>query len=417
MRPDGAIRREPGLFLENWPDSGGMRNGCLYPRQPWELPRNGNASSSWPGPRAEDAESCGGHGNASDSLLAATQGWPTPNATEMENLSPMNLTATSVNSLATRVQHFAMAHRHVTACWPTPVANDDNKSPDAHRAMKARMKDGPRTAVTSLNVYTQTWPTPHGFQAGNGPSGNEYAAKVERWPTPAARDWKSADASTETMNRNASPLNEVAAAWATPQAHDANTPKTPEQIVAARMGGAGVKNLNEQAVMWRTPDALTGGSRIPRIAAEPHSHQVMLQERAEKWQTPGADSFRSRGGDRKSEMDLDRQCRSFRLDRGWLAMALSIDWQSFTPETLAALSSALWPNGKTASDGADCWCGFHGCSQPSHKRRLNPLFVEWEMGWRAGWSHIGASTRYGLPEMASYLYRQRRLLWNCFGGG
>jgi hypothetical protein len=47
--------------------------------------------------------------------------------------------------------------------WPTPVAKDDNKSPTAHLAMKARM-GGNRTAITSLQVMAKAvmegWPTP-----------------------------------------------------------------------------------------------------------------------------------------------------------------------------------------------------------------------------------------------------------------
>lgn len=48
--------------------------------------------------------------------------------------------------------------------WPTPAANDDNKSPEAHLAMKRRMgeRDGTyanRMAVTSLQVLAQMWPT------------------------------------------------------------------------------------------------------------------------------------------------------------------------------------------------------------------------------------------------------------------
>jgi len=52
-----------------------------------------------------------------------------------------------------------------SACfgWPTPVANDDNKTPAAHLAMKARM-GGNRTAITSLQVLVKAialgWPTP-----------------------------------------------------------------------------------------------------------------------------------------------------------------------------------------------------------------------------------------------------------------
>jgi hypothetical protein len=46
--------------------------------------------------------------------------------------------------------------------WPTPTANDDNKSVEAHLAMKQRMgeRDGSnanRTAITSLNVKVKQW--------------------------------------------------------------------------------------------------------------------------------------------------------------------------------------------------------------------------------------------------------------------
>lgn len=42
--------------------------------------------------------------------------------------------------------------------------------------------------------------------------------------------------------------------WGTPQRHDAQGPKTPEQIAAMRAKGHGVKNLNEQVQAdWPTP--------------------------------------------------------------------------------------------------------------------------------------------------------------------
>jgi len=49
--------------------------------------------------------------------------------------------------------------------WPTPVAHDDGKTPEAHLAMKARMKGGPRRKITSLAVMVKAterglWPTP-----------------------------------------------------------------------------------------------------------------------------------------------------------------------------------------------------------------------------------------------------------------
>jgi hypothetical protein len=46
------------------------------------------------------------------------------------------------------------------ATWPTPVANPDNKTPEAHLAMKLRMgeRDGThsnRTAITDLQVMAK----------------------------------------------------------------------------------------------------------------------------------------------------------------------------------------------------------------------------------------------------------------------
>lgn len=49
--------------------------------------------------------------------------------------------------------------------WATPVARDDQKSPEAHMAMKARMPGGARTEPTSLTVQAKMWPTP---QAADG---------------------------------------------------------------------------------------------------------------------------------------------------------------------------------------------------------------------------------------------------------
>jgi hypothetical protein len=93
------------------------------------------------------------------------------------------------------------------AGWPTPVANDDNKTPEAHLAMKQRMgeRDGSganRTAITSLQVMAQLagWKTPcvpnGGRISGNltdigkhqdgtkAQIGLENEAKLGGWATP-----------------------------------------------------------------------------------------------------------------------------------------------------------------------------------------------------------------------------------------
>lgn len=61
-----------------------------------------------------------------------------------------------------------------SSLWPTPVANDDNKTPEAHMAMKARMPGGPRHKPTSLQVMVKgiekgMWPTPTSNDGMGGP--------------------------------------------------------------------------------------------------------------------------------------------------------------------------------------------------------------------------------------------------------
>jgi hypothetical protein len=67
---------------------------------------------------------------------------------------------------------------------PTPVAHDDGKSYEAHMAMKARMKGGPRHKCTSLAVM----------------------ARSNMWPTPTAQDAKNNGAASQ-QDRNTKPLN------------------------------------------------------------------------------------------------------------------------------------------------------------------------------------------------------------------
>lgn len=64
--------------------------------------------------------------------------------------------------------------------WGTPVARDDQKSVEAHLAMKARMGGG-RTEITSLTVQAKEW--------------------FQNWATPTAGDSKQSGVSEEAMQR------------------------------------------------------------------------------------------------------------------------------------------------------------------------------------------------------------------------
>jgi hypothetical protein len=82
-----------------------------------------------------------------------------------------------------------------SACssWPTPTANDDNKTPEAHLAMKQRMgeRDGSfanRMAITSLQVKVQVWPSPRSEDSeccGNHPGATDsLTGATKQWKTP-----------------------------------------------------------------------------------------------------------------------------------------------------------------------------------------------------------------------------------------
>jgi hypothetical protein len=133
------------------------------------------------------------------------------------------------------------------AAWPTPVANDDNKTPEAHLAMKQRMgeRDGTganRTAITSLQVMAQLagWKTPcvpnGGRISGNSEDigkhrdgtkaqiGLENEAKLSGWTTPNTPSGGPNIKSTETHTGGLD-LDGAAtlAGWPTARAEDAES--------------------------------------------------------------------------------------------------------------------------------------------------------------------------------------------------
>ncbi len=92
--------------------------------------------------------------------------------------------------------------------WPTPCAQEDGKTPEAHLAMKARMKGGPRYTITSLQVAAKMWPTPDTHQGGRTLHNVEYRGKSAYAPNGVKR---------------AISMENAARMWSSPTVRDANT--------------------------------------------------------------------------------------------------------------------------------------------------------------------------------------------------
>lgn len=163
----------------------GLRQACS---QRLKLVQDTDASDclSWPTAAARDHKGLTLNRNRTSGALdeAAKQMWATPQSFDATDIQKdpngKRLKKGGCKTLADDICHrFHQADQATTgetshtsgtsSCqlWPTPTANDDNKSPEAHLAMKSRMPGGTRKAITSLNVLTKIWATPAATNATN----------------------------------------------------------------------------------------------------------------------------------------------------------------------------------------------------------------------------------------------------------
>lgn len=178
----------------------------------------------------------------------------------------------------------------------------------------------------------------------------DYATE-QFWSTPRASGAEKGG-SNQSFGAGGTPLPAQAQQWATPQARDYMPPHSPERIAVMKALGHGMRNLNDEATLWYTPNVPNGG----RTLAEDTSPTGMT-----------ADGI-------KRQVGLENQA-----------------------------SSSL-PVLMTSPDGAP----------PSKERRsLNPRFVSWLMNWFVGYTELcstdPASINYASLAMEWSRYRRRTL--------
>jgi hypothetical protein len=202
------------------------------------------------------------------------------------------------------------------------------------------------------------------------------ASSSSAWPTPKVSDMKGADPA-RSENRSGDRHQ---------GAHDAMTPKTPEQIeamrerAAPRKGGGppGITNLNEQAPtvwsLWSTPSvADVEGGRT------------------------------SRSGDRSSEIMLNGQAKGLTAALWSTVTALSFDGshQPGNSRSMNATMDMARSLAEGVSSHQDPTTSRDGSNTSTGALRLNPLFVELLMGWPEGLAHFACSAT------AASLWRSR----------
>lgn len=171
---------------------------------------------------------------------------------------------------------------------------------------------------------------------------------------------------------------------------------------------------------WPTPtssEMANNTTTLPPSTRNGKHGKLLSAEACNLWQTPGTDSFRSRGGNRRDEMALDQQARFWATPRA----EHDSGRHRGTTDTLHSQVKSQWPTPNTSNGtgpgshgtGGDNLQTIASTHQPEAttpdgqtlRRVLNPRFAEMLMGWPPGWTHPCSpidSTAFAAWETESY---------------
>lgn len=276
--------------------------------------------------------------------------------------------------------------------WPTAVANDD-KSPEAHMAMKNRMPGGPRQTITSLQVKVQDWPTPmarvdggpnNRYHHQNRKAGRQLTTESAIWQTPATDSFRSrAGERKDEMG-----LDQQARMWTTPQARDTKS-GDPNRVgrFGTKHGGA---NLGDDVTLWPTP-ASRDYKDSEGMSTTGINPDGSIRQRLD--QLPRAVFLFSRL-DQATMKDGDTSSNNGPNSRQRLPTATSKDAATSRSAHLST-QSGRHP-GTTLTDAT---------APKGSKKKLNPNFTDWLMGFPPGWT--SASIAFAPEETQSSRSRLR----------
>lgn len=390
--PDGSLAKMfqvcwlPGMgpppekYSGAWPNSGSLRNGCFYLRQPWVRPSKGSDSGSWPTCRT------GGANRNSRAALTNRKG----HAKGKSDLGLEQAADVFGGVLPEELESVTELPPQWQRLWPTATAGDHKGSGNP----PGRMRDGKeRTAADDdLAARVAMWPTPDAQTMNDGTSPEAWAEFCRRskekhnngnghgttlamattlWQTPTAKcsedsqTHRSGDRTDELL------LTGQAKLWATPTTQDSENDGPPSQAASSS------PPLNAQVgQMWLTPHGMAGvdasgkeGSGGEFAGQATRWAQEWGETPTGLWPTPNAEE--ATGYMSGSNRDTWRPTLS------GLAEGKAPVLHQGRPSSL--------PDPQTETPGVPSSPMPHGSPQPSPRKRLNPKFVEWLMGLPPGW--------------------------------
>lgn len=181
------------------PKAGGMRNGVIFARTPWEPATSASDGSAWPTATTDSFRDRDKPYSQGGTPLALAVKWPTAKATDGTKGGPNQRGSSGDMTLPS-----------ATVKWPTATALDSRSSQNTGCA-------NPGVTLTTAAKNWQTPTTPRGGSVTRGGTrSNELLlnGQAAQWATPQARDHKGDGGSQQT--HNARPLNEQVRHWATP---------------------------------------------------------------------------------------------------------------------------------------------------------------------------------------------------------
>jgi len=292
---------------------------------------------------------------------SASSSWPTARAEDSESCG---------NHSGPRT-HKGDSLTGVTKDWRTQNTRD-------HHAQGPRENAAQRQ--TTLVDQTTKWHTPNAEERSGSETQTSLRRDVKDWQTPTVGNFGTRG--NERVDEGG--LKTQAKDWPTPLAHD--------MMARGNSGSERHKSphdLPNSVENWPTPRTITGGGESAERKKELGREEAGggdLQAAVQKWTTPKARDWKGgEGAVDRHEPDLDKQSEK------WI--------RSLRVPVISTDGVELSPTAPTTSG----------------RRRLNPGFVCWLMGWPWWWTRAERIS-FAAREMESWLYRQRSLLRNLFGG-